>query len=106
MEWHHQREEEHRLDDYEKNFKKYEDVKMVNGVERIEMLTFDWRASLEDITHACEETEIIRRQRIETLTQSRSSERMEVMMENAKRTLKKVSLKKLLKANKKQKMIN
>lgn len=95
MGWHHQREDEHRLDDYEKNYKKNKCVKRVNGVERIEMLTFIWRASLEDITQACEETEIIRCQRVETLTQSRSSERFEALLETTKRTFKKVSLKNL-----------
>jgi len=97
MGWDHQHQEEHCLDEYEKcrsSFKK-DSVRRINGVERIEMLAFSWSASLEEMTKACEETEIIRRQRVETMTKSKSRERIEALLEKPKKIMKKVSFKKV-----------
>ena len=100
LEWKHQRQEEKHVDDYELEKKKRpiceEGVRRVNGVERVELLTFEFKAKLEDIKKSCEETEIIRQQRMETLNQTKRQERLEEFMEATKKNLKKVSLKRVL----------
>ena len=95
MGWDHQHQEEHCLDEYEKcrRLFKNDRVRRINGVERIEMLAFSWSASLEEMTKACEETEIIRRQRIETMKKSKSRDRIEALLEKPKKLMKKVSFK-------------
>lgn len=104
LEWRHQRQEEKNVDDYELEKKERpiheEGVRRVNGVERVELLTFEFKANLDDIKKSCEETEIIRQQRMETLNQTKRQERIEEFVEATKKNLKKVSLKRVLSSGK------
>ena len=110
LEWRHQRQEEKNVDDYELEKKERpiheEGVRRVNGVERVELLTFEFKANLDDIKKSCEETEIIRQQRMETLNQTKRQERIEEFVEATKKNLKKVSLKRVLSGGKMRQIQN
>ena len=71
MEWDHQRSEEYTVNDYEGNRTPAKKVKIIKGQDRLNLLTFEWRASLNDILDANKETRIIRQQREETKMQNR-----------------------------------
>ena len=71
MEWDHQRSEEYTVNDYEGNRTPAKNVKIIKGQDRLNLLTFEWRASLDDILDANKETRIIRQQREETKMQNR-----------------------------------
>ena len=84
MEWdHQQRSEEYTVNDYEGNRTPAKNVKIIKGQDRLNLLTFEWRASLDDILDANKETRIIRQQRDETRMQNRIQQGVEEFVEYA-----------------------
>ena len=83
MEWDHQRSEEYTVNDYEGNRTPAKNVKIIKGQDRLNLLTFEWRASLNDILDANKETRIIRQQRDETRMQNRIQQGTEEFVEYA-----------------------
>jgi hypothetical protein len=83
MEWDHQRSEEYTVNDYEGNRTPAKNVKIIKGQDRLNLLTFEWRASLDDILDANKETRIIRQQRDETRMQNRIQQGVEEFVEYA-----------------------
>jgi hypothetical protein len=59
------------VNDYEGNRTPAKKVKKIKGQDRFNLLTFEWKASLDDILDADKETRIIRQQREETKMQNR-----------------------------------
>ena len=71
------------MNDYEGNRTPAKNVKIIKGQDRLNLLTFEWRASLDDILDANKETRIIRQQRDETRMQNRIQQGVEEFVEYA-----------------------
>ena len=71
------------MNDYEGNRTPAKKVKKIKGKDRFNLLTFEWKASLDDILDADKETRIIRQQREETNMQSRIQQGVEEFVEYA-----------------------
>lgn len=95
LEWDHQHYEECAVNAFEKNRdSSSKKVKRLKGKERIDLLAFEWKATLDEILEASKQTRIIREQRTETMMVPPLQERVEEIMESARRSLKKVFNKK------------
>jgi hypothetical protein len=84
LDWNHLRSEELSVNDYENKRPLAKKVKKIQGQDRLNLLTFEWSASLDEILDACEETRNVRRQREDTMRQSRLQQRAEELKEYVK----------------------
>ncbi len=88
--WTHQSREEVSVDEYEQTRQNEKKVKKLDTCTRIELLNTECETSLSEILRASQASALIRQQRIRTMRKSKSSERVEEMVESARKSLKRV----------------
>jgi len=78
------------VDEYEQSRQNENKVKKLDTSTRIELLNSECETSFSEIFRASQQSALIRQQRIQTMKKSKSSERVEEMVESARNSLKRV----------------